>query len=94
MNFRMPDKSTDGRLAAKQLHGVMPRRQKLASPVETLETARYIAEMAAQLALLATAANFELLAYFLDMARIEGELAVQRGPSVTLAGSPPWPTGD
>ena len=87
----MSDKSMSGPLAGKQLHGVMPRRKKTASPAETLEIARYIAEMAAQLAHMASAADFELLAYFLDMARIEGDLAAQRGPPDAPPSSPHWP---
>ena len=42
------------------------------------EIAAYLAQMAGEMARLAAASKFELLAYFLDMARVESELLVQK----------------
>ena len=47
------------------------------SPKLAMETARYIAEMTAELAGMAGAAKLEMLAYFLDMARNEAEMAAR-----------------
>lgn len=41
------------------------------------ETARYIAEFTAELSFLARRSNLEVLAYLLDMARLEATRAVQ-----------------
>lgn len=46
------------------------------SPVET---AQYVAEFSAELSYLAREANLDLLAYLLDMARLEAIRAVQSG---------------
>jgi hypothetical protein len=43
------------------------------------ETAQYVAEFSAELSYLAREANFDLLAYLLDMARLEAIRAVQSG---------------
>jgi len=43
------------------------------------ETARYIAEFTAELAYLAQKAELDLLAYLLDMARLEATRTVQSG---------------
>jgi hypothetical protein len=43
------------------------------------ETARYVAEFSAELSYLARNANLDLLAYLLDMARLEAIRAVQSG---------------
>jgi hypothetical protein len=43
----------------------------------TAETAQYIAEFTAELSFLARRSNLELLAYLLDMARLEATRAVQ-----------------
>lgn len=44
-----------------------------------LETAQYVAEFSAELSYLAREANLDLLAYLLDMARLEAIRAVQSG---------------
>jgi len=51
-----------------------PRREKSTS-VGAPAVAGYIADMTAQLEAMATAAGLDLLAYFLAMARAEGEAA-------------------
>ena len=57
--------------------GVILVRQT--SPVPNVsDVAQYIAQMTAELVQMATNVELELLAYFLDMARIESELAVTR----------------
>ena len=63
-----------------------PRDAHVAGQVKALqpseaqaEIAAYIAQMSGEMASLASAAKFELLAYFLDMARVESELLAQRG---------------
>ncbi|AWM87283.1 hypothetical protein [Microvirga sp. 17 mud 1-3] len=43
----------------------------------TAETAQYIAEFTAELSFLARRSNLDLLAYLLDMARLEATRAVQ-----------------
>jgi hypothetical protein len=43
------------------------------------ETAQYVAEFSAELSYLARNANLDLLAYLLDMARLEAIRAVQSG---------------
>jgi hypothetical protein len=43
------------------------------------ETAQYVAEFSAELSYLAREANLDLLAYLLDMARLEAIRAVQSG---------------
>ena len=45
------------------------------SPEAAAELARYISQMTAELAGMAGAARLEMLAYFLDMARNEAEMA-------------------
>jgi hypothetical protein len=47
--------------------------------------AGYIAEMTAQLETMAAAAGLDLLAYFLAMARAEGEAAMRAAPAPTPA---------
>jgi hypothetical protein len=47
---------------------------------EALDAARYITEMVSQLEPMATAANLDLVAYFLGMARSESELFVKGNP--------------
>jgi hypothetical protein len=44
---------------------------------EALEIARYVADMAAQLEAMSAAAELDLLAYFLGMAKAEAELFVR-----------------
>ncbi len=48
-----------------------------AAPPEALEVARFVTDMAAQLEALALAARLDLLAYFLSMAKTEGDLFVR-----------------
>ncbi len=43
-----------------------------------LESAQYIAQMSAELASIARKANLDLLAYFLDMARVEATSSVRK----------------
>ena len=43
------------------------------------ETAQYVAEFSAELSYLARSANLDLLAYLLDMARLEAIRTVQSG---------------
>jgi hypothetical protein len=54
--------------------GVHPR-----SGMSPVETAQYVAEFSAELSYLAREANLDLLAYLLDMARLEAIRAVQSG---------------
>lgn len=52
-------------------------------PMTQAETARYVAEFSAELSYLARRAKLDLLAYLLDMARLEAIRAVQddeKGP--------------
>jgi hypothetical protein len=48
-----------------------------ASSMSTAETARYIAEFTAELSYLARQSKLDLLAYLLDMARLEAGRAIQ-----------------
>ena len=75
-----------GRTAIR--HVATPRRDT-ARRANAREIAGYIAELTGELAQLAAGADLELLAYFLDMARVESELAARRegGPIVRLARS-------
>lgn len=59
---KSPEKSNGGTPAQTPQPRAMP---------DEIETARYIAAMSGELAQMARAANLELLAYFLDMARME-----------------------
>ena len=54
--------------------GVQPGRK-----MSTVETAQYVAEFSAELSYLARDANLDLLAYLLDMARLEAIRTVQSG---------------
>ena len=49
------------------------------APMSQVETAQYIAEFSAELAFLARQAKLDLLAYLLDMARLEAIRVVQSG---------------
>jgi hypothetical protein len=44
---------------------------------ETLDVARYVSDMTSQLEAMAAAAHLDLLAYFLGMAKAEGEMFVR-----------------
>ena len=52
------------------------------APREALDVARYVTDMAAQLEAMAIAARLDLLAYFLGMAKAEGDLV----PSIERPG--------
>ena len=82
-------KATRGGSGAAVKHGLMPMRAASPNAAKSLEIVRYIAEMSAQMAQMAAAADLDLLAYFLDMARIESELALRRGPHAAAAYWPP-----
>jgi len=45
-----------------------------------MDIARYIADMTAQLESMAAAARFDMLAYFLGMAKAESELLIRMNP--------------
>ena len=47
------------------------------APREALDVARYVTDMTAQLEAMAVAARLDLLAYFLGMAKAEGDLFVR-----------------
>jgi len=47
------------------------------APREALEVARYVTDMTGQLEAMAVAAHLDLLAYFLSMAKAEGDLFVR-----------------
>jgi len=47
--------------------------------MSAVEAAQYIAEFSAELSSIARRSNFDLLAYLLDMARLEAGRAVQAG---------------
>jgi hypothetical protein len=49
------------------------------SSMSPLETAQYVAEFSAELSYFARKANLDLLAYLLDMARLEAIRTVQSG---------------
>ena len=49
------------------------------SRMSSTETAQYVAEFSAELSYLARKANLDLLAYLLDMARLEAIRAIQSG---------------
>jgi hypothetical protein len=49
------------------------------SGMSTAETAQYIAEFTAELSYLARQSKLDLLAYLLDMARLEAGCAIQTG---------------
>lgn len=57
--------------------GASPPRPESGASVD--ETARYIAEFTAELAYLAQQAELDLLAYLLDMARLEATRMAQAG---------------
>jgi hypothetical protein len=49
-----------------------------ADPALAIESARYIAQMSGELASMARNANLDLLAYFLDMARVEATSSIRK----------------
>jgi hypothetical protein len=64
-----------------------PPLDRTASPAaEAIAVARYIADMAGQLESMASAVHLDLLAYFLAMARAEGEASARAdAPSMALS---------
>jgi hypothetical protein len=58
--------------------GPAPEASESANPILALESAQYIAQMSAELAAMARSANLDLLAYFLDMARVEATSSVRK----------------
>lgn len=57
---------------AKSTHGPGPATAvAIANPVERADIAAYIAQLSGELAGLARTSRFDLLAYFLEMARLE-----------------------
>jgi hypothetical protein len=75
-----------------------PRGTSLAAPPPIIQTpcraidavtvARYIADMTAQLETMAIAARLDLLAYFLAMARAEGEASARALPAEPACDAP------
>jgi hypothetical protein len=68
--------SSSGRVAPRA-----PGRDESADP--SIDVARYIADMTAQLASMARAAKLDLLAYFLNMANAESESVARGGVDTT-----------
>jgi hypothetical protein len=56
----------------------LPEAPQPADPALALESARYIAQMSAELASIARATNLDLLAYFLEMARVEATSSIRK----------------
>lgn len=56
--------------------------------VEAVAVARYISDMTAQLETMALAARLDLLAYFLAMARAEGEASARTPPAEQASDAP------
>jgi hypothetical protein len=56
----------------------LPEPHAPADPALALESARYIAQMAGELASIARSSNLDLLAYFLDMARVEATSSIRK----------------
>jgi hypothetical protein len=71
-------------------HVYAPRREGPTSGgADAPAVASYIADMTAQLEAMATAAGLDLLAYFLAMARAEGEAASQPAADAASKDAPP-----
>src|SRR5579871_6550607 len=70
-----------GRVApgARPAAGRAAREPSPKSP-QALDIARYITDMTAQLEAMAVAAHFDMLAYFLGMAKAESELLIRANP--------------
>ena len=56
----------------------VPDPREPANGVLALATAQYIAQMSAELASIARSSNLDLLAYFLEMARVEATSSVRK----------------
>lgn len=58
--------------------GRLPAEPDKPDPALALESAQYIAQMSAELATMARNVNLDLLAYFLDMARLEATSSMRK----------------
>jgi hypothetical protein len=58
--------------------GPPPPSPEPTDPTLALESAQYIAQMSGELASMARNANLDLLAYFLDMARVEATSSARK----------------
>ena len=56
----------------------LPDPTEPVDPALALESAQYIAQMSAELASIARAGNLDLLAYFLEMARLEATNSIRK----------------
>ncbi len=70
------DESRGNRLGTPP--GRLPDAPEPADPALALESAQYIAQMSAELAVMARNVNLDLLAYFLDMARMEATSSMRK----------------
>jgi hypothetical protein len=57
---------------------MLPEPPEPANEALALESAQYIAQMSAELASIARASNLDLLAYFLEMARVEATSSIRK----------------
>ena len=62
----------------QKLCGPLPELPEPADEALALESARYIAQMSAELASIARASHLDLLAYFLEMARVEATSNIRK----------------
>ena len=58
--------------------GLVPEASEAPNEALALEAAQYIAQMSAELASIARASKLDLLAYFLEMARVEATSSVRK----------------
>jgi hypothetical protein len=65
--------------AALTRHHPAPQQAPDVTPEKAHEAARYIGQMTGEMILLARGARLDLLAYFLEMARIEAQTITNRG---------------
>jgi len=61
------------------MSGVSLQKAEHAEPASEVETARYIAEMTNGMSTLARRSELDVLAYLLDLVRLEAEEVAQRG---------------
>ena len=73
-----PDKPTQAANLTRWGEDSAAARKAAGAQPSAADVARYVAEMSAQMAQLADAAHLEMLAYFLDMARVESEIVLRR----------------
>ena len=71
-----PSDAVPGRLGTPPSR--LPDHPEPADEALALESAQYIAQMSAELASIARASNLDLLAYFLDMARVEATSSIRK----------------